>query len=214
MRLYVDWIPHQEAYRLYNAESPCDTIGYADTLSEAVHAAFASGFHGVASFDADTIKHIQDSEPKSVLLGGCVLEKATNYHTAKEIKAHLDSLSHDDYLARLFQEPEEYINYFDQILNHQEWKGDLSKPEQYYLEAFEKVLRSHTELYNVIRIPLHEEIPYLDREAVSLMTKKHPSLSEVKIASALTDYSPYTIVFHDDSYGLSMAKEMNKANIR
>ncbi len=134
--------------------------------------------------------------------------------TQKEINEYLTSLPHDVYVARFHNEPDEYINYFDQVLNQQEWKGDLSKPEQYYLEALEKVLRSHDELYSKIRIPLHEEIPFIDKEAVQLMMKKHPSLTEAKIASAVNDYSPYTIIFHDQAYGLNIAAEIKKENVR
>ena len=213
MRNYVEWLDYRNDYRMYDPEKPQNTLGFPDNIPEAIEYARSAGFPGISVCDADTIKHIEEFEPEAVG-EDCILEKATNCISQKEMNSHLDSLTHDEYLFRFHQEPEEYINYFDQILNHQEWKGDLSKPEQYYLEAFEKVLRKHVELYNVIRLPLHEEIPFLDREAVKLMTKKHSSLKQLDVADAVKDYSPYTIVFHGNAYGLSMCKEMTNSNVR
>ncbi len=213
MRIYAEWIPKQGSYRLFIPEIPQNTIAFVDNLEEGKGFGYRSLSTGIAVCDADTINHIEKTEPESVR-SFVVLEKATNCKTNKEMKAYLETIPREEYMSRFFEEPEEYINYFDQVLNHQEWKNDLSKPEQYYLEAFENVLRSHEELYSPIRLPLHDEIPFLDREAVKLMAKKHASLSEAAIASAVIDYSPYTIIFHDNSYGLNMAAEIKKQNVR
>lgn len=133
----------------------------------------------------------------------------------QDIKKHLASLEHSAYVNKLYKEPEEYINYFDQVLNQKEWQLDISKVEQQYLDALSKTLKENDKLYSVIRIPLHEEIPFIDHEAVKILLKKHPSISEKELSSAVSDYSPYTIVFPEKSYGqelvLSVKKELAAA---
>ncbi len=141
-------------------------------------------------------------------------KKPIQFTTEKELAKHLDELKFKDYKNLLFDEDPEYINYFEQVMNEYEWKADLSKTEQQYLSAFEHVLRENNDLYSVIRIPLHEEIPYVDREAVKAMLKENPSLSEKKIAEAVSAYSPYTIVYSDKEYGKSIVKDMTKTNSR
>ncbi len=138
------------------------------------------------------------------------MSKSPELITPKAIKAHLDSLTHEDYMSALFKEPEEYINYFDQVLNHQEWKMDISKTDQIYLKVFEDVLKSHKELYSIVRLPLHDELPFLDRETVKRMYQKHPSLNEKKVAAAVTDFSPYTIVDFDETYGPDLVKDVKR----
>ncbi len=133
-----------------------------------------------------------------------------NLITSKAIKVHLDNLTHEEYMSALFKEPEEYINYFDQVLNHPDWKLDISKTDQLYLKVFEETLKSHKDLYNVVRLPLHEEIPFLDRETVKRMYQEHPSLNEKKVASAVTDFSPYTIVDFDETYGPNLVKDIKR----
>ena len=34
-RLYAEWIPYKKAYRLYNPNSPQQTVAYVDSLEEA-----------------------------------------------------------------------------------------------------------------------------------------------------------------------------------
>lgn len=213
MRIYAEWIPQKESYRVYNPEKPQDTLSYEDNIKSAIARADEYGYDGLSVCDTATIQHIELTENEKDLRD-CFLERATGCRTKKELDEYLDTLSYGEYIRRVDSEPEEYINYFDQVFHHPEWQLDLSKVEQAYLDTLKTVLRSHLELWSITRFPLHDEIPFIDREVVKEMAKKHHGLSEAKLASAVNDYSPYTIIFHDKAYGLSMAAEIKKENVR